>query len=111
MRLAMPSLNPDAGAFAPVVAGFEDRMRVQDRTQAPFGNNVFFSFTRIRRGCPQGELAGFFEGAPRRAWSVSNDHAYVDRRAAPGRNPGRSEERRVGKECVSTCRSRWPPYH
>src|SRR3546814_16977442 len=28
-------------------------------------------------------------------------------------NPGidRSEERRVGKECVSTCRSRWSPYH
>src|SRR3546814_12392816 len=23
----------------------------------------------------------------------------------------RSEERRVGKECVSTCRSRWGPYH
>src|SRR3546814_17531234 len=28
----------------------------------------------------------------------------------PGSN-GRSEERRVGKECVSTCRSRWSPYH
>src|SRR3546814_1094101 len=27
-----------------------------------------------------------------------------------GRNP-RSEERRVGKECVSTCRSRWSPLH
>src|SRR3546814_553696 len=27
-------------------------------------------------------------------------------------SPGeRSEERRVGKECVSTCRSRWSPYH
>src|SRR3546814_6737619 len=25
--------------------------------------------------------------------------------------PDRSEERRVGKECVSTCRSRWSPYH
>src|SRR3546814_18501708 len=24
---------------------------------------------------------------------------------------GRSEERRVGKECVSTCRSRWSPFH
>src|SRR3546814_15410574 len=24
---------------------------------------------------------------------------------------GRSEERRVGKECVSTCRSGWSPYH
>src|SRR3546814_15044888 len=23
----------------------------------------------------------------------------------------RPEERRVGKECVSTCRSRWSPYH
>src|SRR3546814_9671235 len=26
-------------------------------------------------------------------------------------SPSRSEERRVGKECVSTCRSRWWPYH
>src|SRR3546814_4403379 len=26
-------------------------------------------------------------------------------------NAMRSEERRVGKECVSTCRSRWSPYH
>src|SRR3546814_6662476 len=25
--------------------------------------------------------------------------------------PSRSDERRVGKECVSTCRSRWSPYH
>src|SRR3546814_11709408 len=25
--------------------------------------------------------------------------------------PPRSEERRVGKACVSTCRSRWSPYH
>src|SRR3546814_15500968 len=25
--------------------------------------------------------------------------------------PHRSEERRVGNECVSTCRSRWSPYH
>src|SRR3546814_12055642 len=27
------------------------------------------------------------------------------------RYPWRSEERRVGKECVSTCRSRWSPAH
>src|SRR3546814_18822568 len=51
------------------------------------------------------------------------------RKASTGRNPrtgepmtikastqpkfkaGRSEERRVGKECVSTCRSRWSQYH
>src|SRR3546814_1011217 len=29
----------------------------------------------------------------------------------PRRRVGRAEERRVGKECVSTCRSRWSPYH
>ena len=28
-----------------------------------------------------------------------------------GADTVRSEERRVGKECVSTCRSRWSPYH
>ena len=27
------------------------------------------------------------------------------------RDNARSEERRVGKECVTTCRSRWSPYH
>src|SRR3546814_8133122 len=30
---------------------------------------------------------------------------------AVGCQARRSEERRVGKECVSTCRSRWSPYH
>src|SRR3546814_12321017 len=30
---------------------------------------------------------------------------------AAGNETGRSEERRVGKECVSTGRSRWSPYH
>src|SRR3546814_19954817 len=29
----------------------------------------------------------------------------------PGHSFRRSEERRVGQECVSTCRSRWSPYH
>src|SRR3546814_3697948 len=33
----------------------------------------------------------------------------VDGPDVPGNE--RSEERRVGKECVSTCRSRWSPYH
>src|SRR3546814_6376285 len=32
-------------------------------------------------------------------------------RAETGAERGRSEERRVGKECVSTCRSRWSPDH
>src|SRR3546814_9609652 len=35
----------------------------------------------------------------------------VQRAAALDAAADRSEERRVGKECVSTCRSRWSPYH
>src|SRR3546814_13890961 len=31
--------------------------------------------------------------------------------AAQRQAANRSEERRVGQECVSTCRSRWSPYH
>src|SRR3546814_4462312 len=51
------------------------------------------------------------------AWS---QRAGGDRHPATFRTGGeegiadigmRSEERRVGKECVSTCRSRWSPYH
>src|SRR3546814_5307310 len=37
-----------------------------------------------------------------------DDHALA-RGEAVGLD--RSEERRVGNECVSTCRSRWSPYH
>src|SRR3546814_13177123 len=37
---------------------------------------------------------------------VIYDSTYTD-----AEYPRRSEERRVGKECVSTCRSRWSPYH
>src|SRR3546814_19461569 len=41
--------------------------------------------------------------------------AVADSALAPPLGPAthstRSEERRVGKECVSTCRSRWSPYH
>src|SRR3546814_19286247 len=39
-------------------------------------------------------------GAPREVTSRTTKRAGL-----------RSEERRVGKECVSTCRSRWSPYH
>src|SRR3546814_2824356 len=35
----------------------------------------------------------------------------TDREAVGAMLTMRSEERRVGKECVSTCRSRWSPYH
>src|SRR3546814_13416792 len=43
--------------------------------------------------------------------SVIQGDADFDLKDYPSHAFDRSEERRVGKECVSTCRSRWSPYH
>src|SRR3546814_1472920 len=42
---------------------------------------------------------------------VLGEGVHLPRLGLPRFHPARSEERRVGKECVSTCRSRWSPYH
>src|SRR3546814_13803253 len=47
--------------------------------------------------------------AREQAWSVRALYGEAGRLDEVFR--ARSEERRVGKECVSTCRSRWSPYH
>src|SRR3546814_11657079 len=54
----------------------------------------------------QTEFAGWARaiGAP----ELLADPRYAD---LATRFLNRSEERRVGQECVSTCRSRWSPYH
>src|SRR3546814_9051643 len=49
-----------------------------------------------------------------RAQDVAPDLAQCEEQGGAenqASTPARSEERRVGKECVSTCRSRWSPYH
>src|SRR3546814_12142984 len=51
------------------------------------------------------ELNEAARGSMRAAGDLGDDVAIKVERGA------RSEERRVGKECVSTCRSRWSPYH
>src|SRR3546814_11035726 len=45
------------------------------------------------------------------ATTTSYSRASYSRETSPHHLTSRSEERRVGKECVSTCRSRWSPYH
>src|SRR3546814_20494901 len=48
-------------------------------------------------------MEAFLEG-----WHLSETHPQAQ---SWNGDSNRSEERRVGKECVSTCRSRWSPYH
>src|SRR3546814_17118782 len=49
-------------------------------------------------------------GAQCRKHQDDDEPQYVQTRDH-GQVKARSEERRVGKACVSTCRSRWSPYH
>src|SRR3546814_4438652 len=60
---------------------------------------------KVERGIKAGHVAykqdAFMRFISYDEWSLRNYVKLVSR----------SEERRVGKECVSTCRSRWSPYH
>src|SRR3546814_6924451 len=93
----------------------------------------FFFFSSRRRHTRCALVTGvqtcalpIFDGEPRLLVLAHDERAHrqlpalVDREGhthlvelSPHGHAGRfrSEERRVGKECVSTCRSRWSPYH
>ena len=61
----------------------------------------------VRRALADLADAGFIE-RKHGVGSFVLDHPSVRQRDIGG---SRSEERRVGKECLSVCRSRWSPYH
>src|SRR3546814_15099054 len=60
-------------------------------------------------GARHGHGAGADAPARRRGGAVVTTAQQLPRKVVLA--AGRSEERRVGKECVSTCRSRWSPYN
>src|SRR3546814_2338495 len=89
-------------------------------------SSVLFFFSSRRRHTRCALVTGvqtcalpIFVWSPRKR--VSRASRYCLMNSIPARNgantsarnglAARSEERRVGKECVSTCRSRWSPYH
>src|SRR3546814_17420217 len=78
---------------------------VPDRIRGPFG--------RASLDRPGPELRGVLALDDAFRFHMAKPHLVVRREDELGvRKAGfRSEERRVGKECVSTCRSRWSPYH
>src|SRR3546814_8064565 len=82
-----------------------DEMRISDWSSDVCSSDLTgnFSFKEVKA---DGSDLRFVAGDDRtplkfsiEKWSPSEQQAL------------RSEERRVGKECVSTCRSRWSPYH
>src|SRR3546814_1626410 len=83
------------------------------------GKKSFARLSRIRKEFNNGKAR--FKDYLCTSFSISldSDYPFLPYGQVPGlpslssssqRPHDRSEERRVGKECVSTCRSRWSPY-
>src|SRR3546814_1792947 len=69
--------------------------------------SVLIPWTQLSTRKEVADFADAIEGVPREAQQGSTAIGSAIRDAML---LFRSEERRVGKECVSTCRSRWSPY-
>src|SRR3546814_13456481 len=80
-------------------------MRISDWSSDVCSSDLFASSSRIS-DCSRTSIDRA-RGSPPAASLPS----YSFSSPAMPRPSTRSEERRVGKECVSTCRSRWSPYH
>src|SRR3546814_17277476 len=95
MRLGLPRCVPTGTVSADADADQSKRQHTQDAAR------------RVVRMSSAEVMIEVCAKTPRQ----SRESQRVIRAGAREARPGRSEERRVGKECVSTCRSRWSPYH
>src|SRR3546814_11951958 len=82
----------DGGKLEVVDFGQQDRL-------PKFWKQALFGWLARFHVAPRAELRQAFEGLAADMGGFPHSHVL------------RSEERRVGKECVSTFRSRWSPYH
>src|SRR3546814_17398814 len=96
MTLRLPR-STRTDTLCPYTTLFRSGIGGVGRGYAPDGTNVRTRLNRqLRAASPTAARR------PRGGWRTG---------PPPARRPCRSEERRVGKECVSTCRSRRSPYH
>src|SRR3546814_7828447 len=82
-----------------------------------FGYHPAFAWPLPYGGAAEDHRVLFEKAEPAPIRKVGDEPGLIALESAPSPveghvlAPTRSEERRVGKECVSTCRSRWSPYH
>src|SRR3546814_13439276 len=96
-----------------------DNLILEDADGKPYGIYLAADFTAAHeKGIERLErmfgIDRSLPGIPGRTISRSVTHiAFREKsiRVETAESKNRSEERRVGKECVSTCSSRWSPYH
>src|SRR3546814_3500427 len=86
-------------------------MRISDWSSDVCSSDLEITHFSIDLRCDPGASRGAAKGLVGNGLGLSRPRS-VPRSARRGPVPvARSEERRVGKECVSTCRSRWSPYN
>src|SRR3546814_13925981 len=93
----------------------EDTSVTQEDINREFGPTIAKLVMELTDQCHEGNRAARKSAEAVRLSSVSRDAQtikladFISNTRSILRH--RSEERRVGKECVSTCRYRWSPYH
>src|SRR3546814_12885853 len=105
----VPEITLDANLFG---TAFVTVLVIMD----PIGNiPIFLSLTRGQSAAQRHRsalLASTVAGAVILAFALGGQQVlHLLGLSIEALQVARSEERRVGKECVSTCRSRWAPYH
>src|SRR3546814_18193119 len=93
------------------VAGWEMGLALaQEKGPAPIMGEQFEVTAELLRERPEMAKDGWRVGQKIEGKQLNARYSrYMQQIATVA--PERSEERRVGKECVSTCRSRWSPEH
>src|SRR3546814_20441068 len=107
-------------------------MRISDWSSDVCSSDLLFKFESMAFSCAVIDLAAFgieidgerlfemdgdlragldIDGGEGLAVQLVHPIGHVPHATGQDATSGRSEERRVGQECVSTCRSRWSPYH
>src|SRR3546814_13258379 len=110
----MTELNPAIARFALAHAGRQGDVIDAAHPAADMDMGMLVPAFR-EKGAPHIELIGLWHVTEIGVLFFKLDRiemrvdGFAKRRLE--REEGRSEERRVGKECVSPCRSRWGPYH
>src|SRR3546814_3079955 len=112
--LAVKTFTADQVIFAAAARGTQKLLhKLKGEGSLPKVSDRLGVLTRTNSEAIRGALApdtstDFTEGVAITSSWHPDEHTHIE----PVRyGKGRSEERRVGKECVSPCRSRWSPYH
>ena len=86
-----------------------DRLKLLLDPGSPFQEDFLFARSQEADTPADGVVTGVGTVGGRTVCIMAND--YTVKAGSWGEKTVGSEERRVGKECVSLCRSRWAPYH